>query len=134
MSAYCYLLYTDAGHTYVGATVNLDRRLRQHNKQLVGGARSTGIRVNQGLTWKRACYITLPDWKTALQLEWRWKQLGRTQCTQSRSSMGRRLHSLQLLLSLERPTSASIPYHLYPDGCPHIHWDSGELRDQYVRI
>ena len=134
MTAYCYLLYTDAGHTYVGATVNLDRRLRQHNKKIVGGARATGIRVNQGLIWKRACYITLPDWKAALQLEWRWKQLGRTHCKHFRSPMVRRLHSLQFLLSLEKPTNTAVPYDMYPNGRPHIHWESGDLRDQYSRI
>ena len=134
MSAYCYLLYTDEGQTSVGATVDPDRRLRQNNKEIVGGARATGIRVAQGATWKRACYVPLPDWKTALQFEWRWKQLGRTQCKHVRSPLGRRLHSLHTLLSLERPTTAAIPYDMYPDGHPTIHWESDDLQDQYERI
>lgn len=132
--AYCYLLYTDEGQTYVGATVNPDRRLRQHNKEIVGGARATGIRVNQGLIWKRACYIPLPEWRTALQFEWRWKQLGRTQWNHIRSPLERRLRSLHTLLSLEKPTTSAIPYDMYPDGRPDIHWDSEVLRDQYDRI
>jgi predicted GIY-YIG superfamily endonuclease len=52
MSFYCYLLYTDAGQTYVGATVDVARRLRQHKRKISGGARATGMRVDQGLDWK----------------------------------------------------------------------------------
>ena len=31
---FVYLLVSDSGATYIGATVNLDRRLRQHNKEI----------------------------------------------------------------------------------------------------
>jgi len=34
--SYVYLLECTDGSTYVGATVNLDRRLRQHNKEIKG--------------------------------------------------------------------------------------------------
>jgi hypothetical protein len=37
-------------------------------------------------------------------------------------------------LSLERPTTAAIPYDMYPDGRPEIHWELDDLREQYVRI
>jgi len=57
MSFYCYMLYTSKNQTYIGATVDPDRRLRQHNKELSGGARATAMRVGQGLEWSRACYI-----------------------------------------------------------------------------
>jgi len=137
--SYCYLLYTDNGsiengksQTYIGATVDPDRRLRQHNQEIVGGARATGIRVAQGLTWKRACYLTnLPEWRTALQIEWRWKQLGRTQWKHIRNPIDRRLYSLRTLLSLEKPTSKGIPYAAYPDGPPIIIWDSDEMKQRY---
>jgi len=129
------MLYTDQGHTYIGATVDPDRRLKQHNHELSGGARATGIRVAQGLVWKRACYLTgIPEWRSALQLEWRWKQLGRTQCKQVRNPIQRRLHSLHTLLNLEKPTEKGIPYVAYPDGPPQIVWDSEELRAQYEQI
>jgi len=134
MSAYCYLLYTDEGQTYVGATVDPDRRLRQHNQEIVGGAHATGIRVKQGLVWKRACVVPLPEWKTALQFEWRWKQLGRTQCKHIRNPIERRLRSLHVLLSFEKPTTAAIPYDAYPDGRPTIRWDSDDLRARYDQI
>ena len=36
--SYVYLLVSTKGNTYVGATVDLNRRLRQHNKEIKGGA------------------------------------------------------------------------------------------------
>ena len=135
MSSYCYMLYTDNGQTYIGATVDPDRRLRQHNKEISGGARATGIRVAQGLTWKRACYITgIPEWRSALQIEWRWKQLGRTQCKHIKNPIERRLYSLKRLLALEKPTEKGIPYESYPSGPPEIIWDSEELKEKYIKI
>jgi predicted GIY-YIG superfamily endonuclease len=132
MSFYCYLLYTDAGQTYVGATVDVDRRLRQHNKEISGGARATGMRVDQGLDWKRACHIQgIPEWRTALQIEWRWKQIGRTQCKHVKNPLRRRLQSLKVLLSMEKPTEKAIPYDAYPSGPPTIVWESDELKNLY---
>ena len=45
---YVYLLLSTKGTTYVGATVNLARRLRQHNRELKGGAKLTGRLVDKG--------------------------------------------------------------------------------------
>jgi len=136
MEFYCYLLYTnDTSKTYVGATTDPNRRLRQHNKEISGGARATGISVQQGLTWQRACYITgIPEWRSALQIEWRWKQLGRTQYKHIRNPIHRRLYSLKKLLSLDKPTEKAIPYEAYPSGPPEIIWDSDELKNIYDTI
>lgn len=135
MTFYCYFLYTDAGHTYIGATTDPDRRLDQHNQIKSGGARATGIRVAQGHTWKRACYLAgIPEWRSALQIEWKWKQLGRTSYKQIRNPIRRRLHSLHGLLQLEKPTSSSIPYEMYPDGPPVIHWESDDCKKWYEEI
>lgn len=135
MNFYCYLLYTEEGQTYIGATIDPDRRLRQHNKEISGGARATSMRVQQGLSWKRACYIeNIPEWRTVLQIEWRWKQLGRTQFKHIKNPIERRLYSLKKLLSLEKPTEKGIPYEAYPSGLPIIHWDSDELKDKYDKI
>ena len=97
MSFFCYLLYTNnTSKTYVGATIDPDRRLRQHNKEISGGAKATGISVQQGLTWQRACYITgIPEWRSALQIEWRWKQIGRTQYKHIKNPIHRRLIHLK---------------------------------------
>lgn len=76
---YVYILESsDKASTYVGATINLDHRLRQHNKDLAGGAHATSIKVAQGHTWRRVCHVEgFPDWSAALQFEWRLKQLSR---------------------------------------------------------
>ena len=130
---FCYLLYTDKGHTYIGATTDVNRRLRQHNQEITGGARATGRRVQQGYEWKRLCYLTLPEWRTALQVEWKWKQICRKQCGSIRDPIKRRLTGLQILLSLEKPTRDSIPYDAYPTEIS-IHWESDTYRQQYDEI
>jgi len=126
------MLYTEKSQTYIGATVDPDRRLRQHNQEIAGGAHATAIRVGQGLEWKRTCYVTLPDWKSALQFEWRWKQLGRTRFKQL-NPIDRRLHALHYLLSLERPTEKAIPYAMYPEP-PTIVWNSDIHKARYLTI
>jgi structure-specific endonuclease subunit SLX1 len=127
--SYVYLLITsDNAATYVGATVDLDHRLRQHNKEIKGGAHATSVKVGQGKTWRRACYVSgFPDWQAALQFEWRWKQLGR----KSLKTIGhnritpleRRMQSLNELLSLPQSTSKAIPYRDWKTP-PQIHIES----------
>ena len=49
MSYIIYLLYNTCNNsTYVGITNNKERRLRQHNGELVGGARYTKLRKGTG--------------------------------------------------------------------------------------
>ena len=45
---YVYLLESTNHCTYVGATMNLDRRLRQHNGEIKGGARATTTKQKKG--------------------------------------------------------------------------------------
>jgi len=118
-----YLLVADDGATYVGATVDLDRRLRQHNGQIGGGAKATHIRVARGLSWRRHCYVSgFPDNHAALQFEWRWKSLSRAKDLQSLAPLERRLEALQRLLALDRPTSSAAPYTTYAQA-PHVHYE-----------
>ena len=105
----CYLLATVSGSpkTYVGVTPDLDRRLRQHNGGLAGGAVATA-----GRTWERICHVRgFPDHRAALQFEWRWKQISRRT---TGDPLQRRLRALQELLGLDRPTTAAVPYADYP--------------------
>ena len=105
-----YLLATADGgsqKTYVGITPDLDRRLAQHNGEQSGGAKAT-----HGRAWERICHVTgFPDHRAALQFEWRWKQISRRL---TGSPVDRRFEALQLLLGLDRPTTAAVPYSEYP--------------------
>jgi predicted GIY-YIG superfamily endonuclease len=110
--SYVYLLLAcpkrDA--TYVGATVDLERRLRQHNKEIKGGAHATGAKVAKGDTWIRAAHVAgFPDWQAALQFEWRWKQITRKMPVKMKP-LDRRIAALKQLLSLERPTTKAKAY------------------------
>lgn len=109
-ACYVYLLVSTSGATYVGATVELDRRLRQHNKEITGGAHATSMKVAKGETWRRHCYVSgFPDWTAALQFEWRWKQLSR-KLPKRMNPLERRMIALDELLSLERPTTKAQAY------------------------
>lgn len=122
---FVYLLESTNGSTYVGATVDVDRRLKQHNKELAGGAHATGIKVLKGETWNRICYVSgFPAWTAALQFEWRWKQLSR-KLPQNMKPLERRLDALKQLLELERPTSKAVPYSEWPTF-PEVHFTSSD--------
>ena len=133
---YCYMIYTnDFKHTYIGATTNPFRRLRQHNSELSGGAKATSIQSKKGLTWQLGCYVSnIPEWRSTLQIEWRWKQLGRTICKHIKDPVQRRLYSLKTLLSFDKPTANSIPYDAYPSGPPVIIWENQEFKQRYESI
>jgi hypothetical protein len=89
--------------------------------------------VARGEKWRRICVITgIPEWRSALQVEWRWKQLSRKE--KSRNALHRRLQALHALLSLEKPTHTAIPYDAYPNGPPAILWDSEEDGRLYNRL
>jgi predicted GIY-YIG superfamily endonuclease len=111
--------------TYVGATVNLERRLRQHNKELAGGAHATGARVARGETWRRACHVTgFPTWQAALQFEWRFKQLTRRERSDANQTpLERRQAALKRLLALPQSTSKAVPFAEWPSGGPVIIWE-----------
>ena len=117
---FVYLLVSTTGSTYVGATVDLDHRLRQHNKELAGGAFITSAKVAKGETWMRHCYVSgFPDWQAALQFEWRWKQISRKQT--SRNPLERRMKALEELLWLERSTTKATPFIEWAQA-PEVHF------------
>lgn len=83
----------DGRKTYVGATVDPARRLRQHNGEISGGARAT-----KGRAWRRVFLVSgFEDERAALRFEWRWKYL--TRQAPGDTFMERRSHALALLLS-----------------------------------
>ena len=98
--SYCYILYSGT-NTYIGATVDPDRRLRQHNAEITGGARRT-----KGREWKRALYVSgFPDWKATLQFEWSWKRHGR-----GKPGLRGKLQALFNLIHSAASTSKAVPF------------------------
>ena len=125
--SYVYLLVSTNGNTYIGATVNLERRLRQHNKEIKGGARATGIKVTQGEIWTRVAHVSgFPDWKTTLQFEWRWRQISR-KLPVNMIPLERRFKALKKLMELERPTSKAISYLEWPTP-PEVHLETDDAK------
>ena len=111
MSNYVYLLLSSDNCTYVGTTNDLARRLRQHNKDISGGAVATTSRVLKGEVWIRVAHVRgFPDRQSALQFEWRWKHLSR-QVSMSIYPLKRRMIALKNLLSLDRPTTKAKLYY-----------------------
>lgn len=111
--SYVYFIQSSSGSTYIGATVNLDKRIRQHNKEIKGGATATSIKVDQGEAWSYVCYVeNFPNWNEALKFEWRWKQLSRQiqKSKPTQKPIERRLEALEKLLKLDKPTSKAILY------------------------
>ena len=68
---YCYILRSlhprHPNSTYIGYTIDPKRRLRQHNGEICGGAKTTQSKR----PWEMVAFISgFPDETSALQLEW----------------------------------------------------------------
>jgi predicted GIY-YIG superfamily endonuclease len=131
--SYVYLLESTRGATYVGATVDPNRRLRQHNHEITGGARATGSKVATGEIWERVCYVSgFPTWSAALQFEWRFKQISRKLPT-NMVPYQRRMKALKMLLELERSTTKAIPYNEWSTP-PEIIWENECAKEYFMKL
>jgi len=74
MTLTCYCIGTsDRKRTYIGATNDFKRRLRQHNGEIVGGAKYT-----KGGSWSPIILVTgFTDRSSLLRFEWWWKHIQR---------------------------------------------------------
>ena len=111
--SFVYFIESTNGSTYIGATVNLDKRIRQHNKEITGGAKLTSNKVIKGEIWQYICFVeNFPTYNEALKFEWRWKQISRQiqKKNPKLSPREKRLTALTQLLNLTQSTSKAIPY------------------------
>jgi len=124
--SYVYILECTDKSTYVGATVDLDHRLRQHNCEIKGGAVQTHRKVAMGHHWRRVCHIKgFPDWKSALQFEWAVKYYSRKiKIKRNELPIQKRILALHKLTNeMDRPTSKSVSYKEYIGGKPVVVWE-----------
>ena len=63
------MLISKSTSTYIGYTNNLTRRVRQHNGEIKGGAKST-----HGKKWQVVKILGPYSRKKAMSVEWQWKQ------------------------------------------------------------
>lgn len=101
---YVYLLKsTTTNKTYVGYTVNLQRRLRQHNGIIKGGAKYTIT----GRPFEMVCAIKFPNKIIALQYEWRNHHIPKNWTR--KYGIIERIKNMKKILNMERFTSRAIP-------------------------
>ena len=123
---FVYLLESTNHTTYIGATVDLEHRLRQHNGEIKGGAVATTRKVNKGETWKRVCHIEgFPTWSECLKYEWAWKFYSR-KLSKKLFPLDRRKKALETLLSLEKSTSKAVPYNEWETPIKVV-WENEEM-------
>ena len=108
---YCYILTTDyedhTNYTYNGYTNNPERRLRQHNGEIKGGAKYTKMYGKS--QWKYLVLIEgYPNMENALQCEWRIKHPEGKKRSRKWTGPKGRLLSLNEILKLEKWTSKSV--------------------------
>jgi predicted GIY-YIG superfamily endonuclease len=112
---YCLLEMHHQRRTYVGYTLNLTRRLRQHRGELQGGAKCT-TSAGPDSDWQ-VLYVVrgLPSRQAAMQLEWRLHRMGRHGPRQrGQLPSQRRLEQVRAALAMDRwtlraPIQADMP-------------------------
>ena len=113
-----YLLRNATGRTYVGCTVGLRKRVRQHNGELAGGAAQTA----RGRPWEVECVVEgFRTRQEALQFEFAWRRVHRRR-RHPYTVSGRRasLAHLQTMARWSRnaPLAAEVPLTIRTD----LHW------------
>jgi predicted GIY-YIG superfamily endonuclease len=114
---FCYLIESEEGHTYNGATTNPCRRIRQHNREIKGGA----YRTKKGTNWTyRAIVAGFPSEVDCLQCEWRIKYpYGKRRTVKKPRKMRDRIKALAHVFSLPKWTVAALPRQAVLSGWVH---------------
>jgi predicted GIY-YIG superfamily endonuclease len=100
-----YCLYLD-NFTYIGATVDLPKRILRHNGKIRGGAKYT---TSKGPGWKCAVYVSgFKNNVDALQFEWSWKHIK----PRGRGIKGR-IKQLEKLVNKEHWTQKAVSSKYY---------------------
>ncbi len=116
---YCYLIMSSNNRTYIGITNDLKTRIRQHNKLIKGGAKST--RMASG--WRYVVILCgFSSIANAQSFEWHWKhtKIG-NRWTKTKSGLKSKLARLVQLLLEENWDNVSLA------KSDHYMWDNMEI-------
>lgn len=92
------------GRTYIGCTIKMATRLRQHNGEITGGARQTA----KGRPWSVVC--TVSGFRTkyeGLKFEYAWRRVHKNSRPRPPYTVDGRCVSLQKLMEMEKWSSKS---------------------------
>ena len=114
---YCYILKS-GNRTYNGYTVNPERRLRQHNGEIKGGAKATAGKGPWKFIFIMTGFVTQSN---ALSCEWRIKHPKGKKRPKEYTGPAGRIRSLNYVLNLKKWTlpcdiiNSNIKYKCYID-------------------
>ena len=96
-AAWCVYLLSNGARTYIGASTDVARRVRQHNGELAGGARATSAH-RRTEPWRAVAWLTgFADKRAAL----RWERIVKCRAT----GLARRLNAMRALAAGTCPTT-----------------------------
>lgn len=136
---FCYMLTTPASTVpYIGKTCDLTRRLREHNGEIVGGAKRTHRVLEGGARWERQLHVFgFPDERAALNFEWAWEYQRRRaaseDCRRGLSPLERGLKAMRKVLDKEQPTSVALPYSMYTGGGVVVMPETSACQEAWAR-
>ncbi len=121
MSTWSIYLISNGTRTYIGSTTNIKRRLRQHNCELVGGAKATR---RSSSPWKMVCYISGFENRS---VACRWERI--LKC-RARGLLNRLRAFNDLAKYAICPTKGNLPHYLPP---PNLKFEMENNDTQTVR-
>lgn len=112
-------LITSGNRTYIGVTTDVQRRLRQHNREIVGGARST---VSGAPNWKLHLHVEGFTRKSEVM---RWEKIIKSRCR----GLHQRSHAIIDMTHGRCPVKGRLPMYappgnlaLYINIPDHLKW------------
>ena len=135
------LTHARARAPYVGKSRDLAHRLRQHNGEIAGGAKSTArVRAaHPDHAWTRALHLRgFVDERDALQIEWRvHKELWLARSADlraGRTPLERALFALKRVLDRDKPTAPARAFAQYADGGVHVHLETPDAERAFLNV